>query len=130
MPFYSMKKKWVKDLQYSYKNLSVWQSAMDLAVFVYRTTSRYPVEERFNLTDQMRRAAVSIPSNIAEERNRGSDVEFKRFIHIARGSCAELDTQFILSYKLAILSEEGMKEGTARCLEISNKLTKLAASLK
>ncbi len=77
----------------SYRDLIAWRKAMDLVVGVYAETARLPVEERFGLALQMRRAAVSIPSNIAEGWGRGPTPDFTRFLRIARGSILELSTQ-------------------------------------
>ena len=84
----------------SYKDLLVWQKGIELAKIVYRLTRNYPTEERFGLVSQMRRAAVSIPSNLAEGQARHTTGEFIRFISHAEGSVAELDTQLILSIEL------------------------------
>jgi len=86
-----------------HKNLDVWTLSMELARMVYRLTAAYPNEERFGLVSQMRRAAVSIPSNIAEGAARDSDNEFRNFLSIARSSLSELDTQFDLSYDLGFV---------------------------
>lgn len=87
----------------SHKDLRVWQLAMSLAAEVYRKTSLLPVEERYGLQSQIRRAAVSIPSNIAEGAARGSAAEFARFLAISLGSLAELETQFLLCEDLNFL---------------------------
>jgi four helix bundle protein len=87
----------------SYRRLSVWQKAMSLAEAVYRVTEGLPKSEMFGLTSQMRRAAVSVPSNIAEGKERGSDREFLRFLAISMGSLAELETQYLLSQRLGYL---------------------------
>lgn len=84
----------------SYKDLIVWQKGIALAKIVYRITQRFPSEEKFGLVAQMRRAAVSIPSNIAEGQARHTTGEFIQFISHAEGSLAELDTQLILSLEL------------------------------
>jgi four helix bundle protein len=76
-----------------HKKLDVWTSAIDLAHLVYQTADRFPSKERFGLSSQIRRAAVSIPSNIAEGAARHSKKEFVQFLHIAKGSLSELDTQ-------------------------------------
>lgn len=77
----------------SYKELVVWQRAMELVVAVYELTEKFPKEEIYGLTSQMRRAVVSIPSNIAEGRSRGTRKDFTQFLRIAYGSGAELETQ-------------------------------------
>ncbi len=84
----------------SYKDLVVWQKGIALAKVVYRITQGFPTEEKFGLVAQMRRAAVSIPSNIAEGQARHTTGEFIQFISHAEGSLAELDTQLILSLEL------------------------------
>ena len=88
-----------------YKELEAWQIAMDLAQEVYRLTRDFPKEEIYGLTNQIRRAAVSIPSNIAEGASRAGSKEFLRFLHIARGSASELETQLMLAVKLGYLRD-------------------------
>lgn len=80
----------------SYKNLVVWQKAMDLVVEVYTLVKKLPKEEKYALSDQMRRSVVSIPSNIAEGYTRNSTTEYLRFLSIANGSRTELETQLII----------------------------------
>jgi four helix bundle protein len=85
-----------------HQRLQVWRDAMDLVEAVYSLTSTFPDSERFGLQSQMRRAAVSVPSNIAEGAARTSRQECLRFLAIARGSLSELDTQLLLSKRLAL----------------------------
>jgi four helix bundle protein len=85
----------------NYKDLLVWQKGIVLAKGIYRLTQNFPAEEKFGLVAQMRRAAVSIPSNLAEGQARHTSGEFVQFISHAEGSAAELDTQLILSVELA-----------------------------
>jgi four helix bundle protein len=92
--------------QASYKDLVVWQKSVDLGLRIYKATERFSVSERYGLTSQMRRAAVSIPSNIAEGRYRKSVKEFTSFLHIAFGSGAELETQLLFSFKLGYLPKD------------------------
>lgn len=87
----------------SYRDLEVWQKAMALAKDIYEATVGFPVEERFGLVNQMRRAAVSIPSNLAEGHARSGSSEFRHFVSIAMGSTAELETQILLSAELGYL---------------------------
>jgi four helix bundle protein len=84
----------------NYKDLIVWQIGIELAKLIYSLTRIFPAEERFGLTSQMRRAAVSVPSNIAESQARRTTPEFVQFISHAEGSAAELDTQIILAVEL------------------------------
>jgi four helix bundle protein len=88
------------------KELKIWNKAIDLAVDVYKATSTFPSDERFGLISQSRRAAVSIPSNIAEGAGRNSIKEFNYFLGIANGSSYELQTQLVIANRLAILESE------------------------
>ena len=91
--------------QRKYQKLVVWQKAMSFVTEVYRVTRTFPGDERFGLTSQMRRAAISVPSNIAEGAGRGSDREFIRFLQIAKGSLFELETQIGICQRLGLLTE-------------------------
>jgi four helix bundle protein len=88
----------------THKDLEVWKKSMDLAAHVYSLTARFPQEELYGLTSQMRRSAVSIPSNIAEGAARHSRKEFIQFLHIASGSVAELETQLLLALRMGFIS--------------------------
>lgn len=103
---------------HNYKQLEVWKKAVDLAVRVYAVTKNFPSEERFGITSQMRRCAVSISSNIAEGAGRNSDNEFRHFLNIAFGSCSELETQLIISDKLGYLSKNELEEVTSDVSEV------------
>lgn len=113
----------------SYKELKVWNKAIDLVEEIYRLVKMLPQEERFALSDQMRRAAVSIPSNIAEGQERGSTKEFKHFIMIAQGSRAELETQIELCRRLGYLSSDNIVKAVSLCDEISRMLRTLVKRL-
>jgi len=89
----------------SHKDLILWQKAMDLASLVYLASLELPKTELFGLTSQLRRAGTSIPSNIAEGSARRSTKEFLYFLHVARGSMAELETQVLLAHKIGYFSE-------------------------
>jgi len=89
----------------THKDLDVWNAAMELAGQIYAVTAKFPKEERYGLTSQARRCAVSIPSNIAEGAARNSRKEFVQFLHIALGSVAELETQLILARNMGFISE-------------------------
>jgi four helix bundle protein len=88
------------------KELKIWNKAIDLTVDVYKATANFPSDERFGLTSQSRRSAVSIPSNIAEGAGRNSNKEFNNFLGIANGSSYELQTQLVISNKLNLLSND------------------------
>jgi len=92
------------------KELKIWKKAIDLAVEVYRVTALFPVEEKYGLTSQTRRAAVSISSNIAEGAGRNSEKEFKYFLGIANGSSFELQTQLFISNKLSLIGNEDLEK--------------------
>jgi four helix bundle protein len=92
------------------KELKIWKKAIDLAVEVYRVTALFPPDEKYGLTSQTRRAAVSISSNIAEGAGRNSEKEFKYFLGIANGSSFELQTQLFISNKLSLLSNEDLEK--------------------
>lgn len=117
-------------MEYSHKKLIVWQKGMQLANRIYDLTEKYPSKEIYGLANQMRRAAVSIPSNIAEGRTRGSDKDFIRFLLIARGSCAELDTQLMLSEARKYVTREQAVKAYILCDEVSGCLTRLIKSLE
>ena len=90
----------------SYKDLIVWQKGMDLCELVYLYTERFPQTEKFGLTSQIRRCAVSIPSNIAEGQKRGSRKENIQFLRIAYGSGAELETQLLIALRIKYLCKK------------------------
>lgn len=89
-----------------YKELIVWQKAIELSTAVYKETMSFPLEERYGLQSQVRRAAVSIPSNIAEGSKRGTSKDYVSFLRIAHGSAAELETQLIIAKNLGYISEQ------------------------
>lgn len=93
----------------NYSDLMIWQRSIDLVQNVYLATKSFPTDEKFGLTNQLRRSIVSVPSNIAEGQARGSSKEFKRFLHIALGSLAEAHTQLILACRLGYLLQEQLK---------------------
>ena len=99
-----------------YRDLLVWQDAMDLVVTVYRTTAKFPKEERYALVDQLRRAAVSVPSNIAEGHGRSRTGDYLRFLSVAVGSLMEIETQVQIATRLGYIPEEqqtGLLESSA-----------------
>jgi four helix bundle protein len=95
----------------TYRDLIAWQRAMSLAKAVYRVTGRMPDSERFGLTNQMRRASVSVPSNIAEGYARQSTADYLKFLRIARGSLAEVSTQYEIAISLDMLGSDAEVSG-------------------
>ena len=112
-----------------HSELLVWNKAMDLADEIYHLTRLLPKEERYSLCDQMHRAAVSIPSNIAEGHGRHNDNEFKRFLLIAKGSNAELETQLLLCVRLGYLKDEQIQQALSLCDEISRMIVSMVKNL-
>jgi four helix bundle protein len=98
----------------THKDLDVWKAAMEIAKLVYLITSKFPKEELYGLTQQIRRSAVSIPINIAEGAARNSRKEFIQFLHISLGSLAELETQLLLSEKLGFLQIKEIENDVER----------------
>ena len=113
----------------SYKDLIVWQKSIDLVIEVYRLTKSFPKEELYCITSQMRRAAISIPSNIAEGRSRKYRQEFKQFVRTALGSGAELETQVIISKKLTLTTLKDFEKVDELLAEIMKMLNSLNYSL-
>ena len=112
-----------------FRELVAWQRAMDLVVAVYSLTARFPADERFGLTNQMRRAAVSASSNIAEGSSRTSLAEFSRFIEIASGSIYELVSQAFVSKAQGFLQEKDFQALYAACEQLSKMLSGLRTYL-
>jgi len=114
----------------NYKDLRVWQNSYQLCLEIYRVTSKYPTQERYNLVSQIRRAALSVPSNIAEGYSRKQLPEYIRFLHIAYGSLAELETQLYLSRDLSFLKEEEFQALHRKVKDLERMLSALIESLK
>jgi four helix bundle protein len=113
----------------SYKDLIAWQKAMDLVTATYRATAAFPKEEQFGLTSQLRRAAVSIPSNIAEGQGRLSENEFRHFLGQARGSLMEVETQLQISQNLGYTQPAQLNDLLNACGEVGRILNGLLASI-
>lgn len=109
--------------------MDVWKIGMEAAKKVYSLTGGFPAEERFGLVSQIRRAAVSIPSNIAEGHARKSRAEFRQFVSVALGSLAELETQLILSQELNFLNKEEVEVVMAQLDSLGKMLRGLSKSL-
>lgn len=117
-------------MEYGFEKLKVWQMGMDIAENIYSITKKFPDDEKFGLTSQMRRAAVSIPSNIAEGKGRFHDKEYVQFLYLARGSLYELMTQIKLANKLKYISEKESLDLLKICWDISGGTNGLISSLK
>ena len=113
----------------SYRDLIVWRKAMDLAEAVYQATKIFPREEMYSLTSQIRRAAVSVPSNIAEGQGRSSTKEFRNHLSIAYGSLQEVETQIILAQRLGYLDQEGVAVVLSLASEVGRLINALSSSL-
>jgi four helix bundle protein len=114
----------------SFRDLQVWQKAMELTVAVYRLSKAFPREESFGLTGQLRRSAISIPSNIAEGHGRMNPREFRRFLLIARGSNCELQTQLELATTLHFADPQTLTIGQSLSYEVENMLFALLSRLR
>jgi len=117
-------------MQFHFEKLTVWQEAMELVTTVYAATKTFPKEERFGLIDQLRRAAVSIPTNIAEGKGRYHPKEFLQFLYMARGSLYETITLIKTAGALRYLQPNDQETLLRRCQSIVSKLSGLINSLK
>ena len=114
----------------NYKDLIAWQKSMQLAKEVYLLTKKLPKEELFGLTNQLRRAVVSIFSNIAEGNGRLSRKEYLHFLSIARGSKSEVETQLLFCVELGYLQESDIETALGLCTEVSKLLNRLISKIK
>lgn len=111
---------------HKFRELEIWKRAIDLTVDIYALSKNFPEDEKFGLTSQIKRAAVSVPSNIAEGAGRNSDKEFNQFLGISTGSIFEVETQLIIAERLNFLSSDQVEE----VLNKSNELVRMTKSLK
>lgn len=114
----------------SYKDLIVWQRSMELVVEIYKVTEEFPTAELYGIISQMRRAAVSIPSNIAEGRKRSTRKDFRQFLVVAYASASELETQIEISKRLNFIKVDKYIKTDALLLEVIKMLNKMISSLK
>jgi four helix bundle protein len=117
-------------MSYSYRDLKAWQKAIELVVHIYDLTAAFPKHELYGLTSQMRRAAVSIVSNIAEGKGRSSDRDFVLFLTHSRGSVLELETQLIVSARLNLITGRQLQDAEKRTQEVGRILNGLIQSLE
>ena len=113
----------------NYRDLIVWQEAIKLAKAVYILLQKFPKQEMYGLSDQIRRAVVSVPSNIAEGQARKAPAEFRHFLHIALGSLAEVDTQLVLSREFGYLRSEDMADVDQQIQSLRMKVYALMNSI-
>ena len=113
----------------SFRDLVVWQKAMDLVELVYAITKQFPSDERYALTSQIKRASVSVPSNIAEGYGRHSTADYIRFLQIALGSLNELQTQLELAIRLEFFEKSSVESADRLCLEVEKMLVGLIKKL-
>ncbi len=113
-----------------FKNLQVWQKSHHLTLAVYKESRAFPKEELYALTNQMRRAAASVPTNIAEGCGRGGDPDFGRFLQMAMGSATELEYHLLLAHDLQYLRDDPFKGLTARVVEVKRMLSSLLKKVK
>ena len=114
----------------NYKELKVWQKSYQLCLEIYKATKTFPKNEGFDLTSQMRRSVLSIPSTIEEEYGRKTTPEYVRFLYIAYGSTCELETQLLLSGELGYLNKENLSELQRDIGEVERMLKALIKSLE
>jgi four helix bundle protein len=114
----------------SFKDLVAWQKSIDLTAAIYELTSKFPDMERFGLTNQMRRAAVSVPSNIAEGYGRSTKGEYHLFLGHARGSCSELETQLVIARRLGFGESRRLDATEQLCDDVGRLLCALMKSVR
>jgi four helix bundle protein len=114
----------------TYKDLEAWQRAMRLVLEVYRSTAGFPKDEMFGLTSQLRRAAISVASNIAEGKGRFSDRELSQFLAVSRGSVFEIETQVVIALELGFLSKPQGEDLLNRCAEVGRLLNGLIKAVR
>lgn len=113
-----------------HENLEAWAKAVDFVLDVYRASESFPKEEKFGLVSQIRRAAVSVPANIAEGATRQSYKEFVHFLSTAQGSASELETELIIAFRLGYLDEMKFKELTESLQRVGRLITGLSQHMK
>jgi len=114
----------------THKDLDVWKRSIEMVTSVYKLTRNFPKEELYGLTSQIRRSAVSVPSNIAEGAGRNSNKELLQFLYYATGSLSELETQLIIAHNLSYLNEEQKQSFDITFGSIFKMLSRLVQSLK
>lgn len=113
-----------------FKDLEIWKQSRIFCKEIYTITAEFPEIEKFGLTNQLRRASVSVPSNIAEGASRKSNLEFARFLEIALGSCYEIETQLLIANDLGFLNEKDLKCSLSNLESIIKMISKFRSTLK
>lgn len=113
-----------------FEDLRVWQGAIDLAEAVYRATEAFPPSEQFGLTSQLRRAVVSVPSNIAEGWGRGSRADYVRFLRVARGSLYEVKTQLVIAGRVGLAASDTLAPVLQSCEPLRRQLQALISAIE
>jgi len=114
----------------AFQDLVVWQRAMEMTISIYRLTRSFPNDEKYGLTSQLRRAAVSVASNIAEGRGRNTEGEFRQFLGLAQGSNYEVQTQILVATRLEMGQPELLREAQNLSVEVGKMLSSLIAALE
>jgi four helix bundle protein len=114
----------------AFRQLNVWEKSHQLALAIYQSTAKFPKEELYGLTSQIRRASMSIPTNIAEGCGRNSNAEFARFLQIAIGSAGETEYQLLLSHDLGFLNKEQYDKLSIDVTEVKRRLASLPKTLR
>ena len=117
-------------MPHKFKELQIWKRSKLFCSKIYEENSKFPESEKFGLTNQLRRASVSIPSNIAEGSSRTSEKDFSRFLQIVIGSAYEIETQLLISFDLDFTSENELKSCTSELNEIIKMISKFKSTLK
>ncbi|MEZ4787158.1 four helix bundle protein [Flavobacterium haoranii] len=115
---------------HNFKELEIWKRSRLFCSSIYDITTQFPESEKFGLTNQLRRASVSIPSNIAEGSSRNSNKEFGRFLEIAIGSCYEIETQLLISLDLKFISSNNIEDLLVELNEIIKMIVRFKSILK
>ncbi|MEX1002809.1 MAG: four helix bundle protein [Crocinitomicaceae bacterium] len=115
---------------HNFKNLNVWKRSVDLAVNIIGETKKFPVEYRYDLSSQLNRCGISIPSNIAEGTSRRTKKDFSRFLDIALGSAFEMEAQLVIANRVGILENNKAKELTSEVMEIQKMIVGFKSTIK
>lgn len=117
-------------MRHNFRELKVWQKGIELSVEMHQLTRKFPAEEKFSLTSQIKRCSVSIPSNISEGSGRNTTKDFKHFLNMAYTSCLELETQLIISNKLKYINDLEMTESINKVQELQKMIFSFSKRLK